>query len=124
MIELSRTVLNKKISVQIILLDEGVQVIISGGDLSHIGAFSWKAPNEKLDTLIRPSHKEALISEKWAAELSAALNEPVAVTAGIHYDGIGREEIMEIVEVSTQLLDEALALIQKERRKKSDGIKG
>ena len=107
-------------------IGEDVCVIVSGGDAPHIGAVSagvfgcgvGVAPvhmqdvsnkNDKLlltqlypgqtATLVLPSHKEGVVSEMLAKELSARLKKNVTVLCGIHVDNLSKKGIAEIVDI-------------------------
>ena len=120
--------LSDKYNIDAVILSVGddVCVIVSGGDAPHIGAVSagvfdcgvGAAPmhmqdvsnkNEKplvtqlypgqTATLVLPSHKEGVVSEMLAKELSARLEKNVTVLCGIHVDNLSKEGIAEIVEI-------------------------
>lgn len=106
------SVLGKAITALVTVLDAGVNVLIVGGELTHVGAVSCKSPQEELQTIVRPHHREEQISEKWALALSRRLNTAVSVSVGIHYDRINRCQIDEILKASDQLLEEVLAYLK------------
>lgn len=103
---LSQRVLKQLIEVKVTVLDKGINLLITGGEKSHIGAVSISVPKLEVKTIELPGHKESVISEAWARELSGLLKEPVSVECGIHYDGIDREQIEEIVLACSGLLEE------------------
>jgi hypothetical protein len=88
----------------------GIQVLLTGGDLPHIGAVSVIGPDTELHTVTFPGHKEAVISEKWAMEIFAHTDpkQPVVVSCGIHYDGITAEGIRLVIERTDELLEKIL----------------
>jgi len=80
-------------------------VAIWGGEIPHIGAVAVAQPRPSLkdpnvvsataSVICLPAHKEDELAKMIAETLAAALNTPVVVTAGIHWDnipqgGIGR----------------------------------
>lgn len=94
------------------MLDQGIRVDLYGGDLPHIGAVSAVSCDKRLETILFPGHREAVLSESWAASLNQARPVcPVAVTAGIHYDGVTREDIEEIVKVTEEMRKQVMEKI-------------
>lgn len=107
-IKVRRTVLGYEIRGDLTALDSGFLVTLLGGCTSHVGAITVADPGGKPETLQRPGHREAVVSERWAAALCQALNAPVIVLCGIHYNGPGREEIAQVVDECDRLLEELL----------------
>jgi hypothetical protein len=100
--------LGKEIKAVITRLDEGINILIIGGDRTHIGAVSIAEKDGTVQTVRRADHKEFLISEKWASKLAVALNCPVCMECGIHYDNIAKEEIDVVTGCCEKLLREVL----------------
>lgn len=80
-------------------------------DLPHIGAVSAVSCDKRLETILFPGHREAALSESWAASLNRQTGMPVAVTAGIHYDGVTRADIEEIVKVTEEMRKQVMEKI-------------
>lgn len=93
----------RRITASVLVLDQGIRVDLYGGDLPHIGAVSAVSCDKRLETILFPGHREAVLSESWATSLNRQTGMPVAVTAGIHYDGVTREDIEEIVKVTEEM---------------------
>lgn len=85
---------------------DGINVLIEGGDRSHIGAVAVAGPDTKVQVVTFPGHREDVICKRWAEVLADAFCCPAVVSAGIHYDGIGRLEIQEIVDAMERKLQE------------------
>lgn len=100
-----KTVLGKPITAQMIMLPKGVQVLITGGDLPHIGAVAIIHPDGSFQVTEFPTHREGTVCQAWAEAFSAAGICPAVISAGIHYDGIDAQGIQGILEVSHQLCD-------------------
>ncbi len=152
-LRLCRTVLGRPIQVWALPLDDGLHVLLTGGDLSHVGAVSGagfpagrardvgsaaergtdagKTGEGRADaestgegglpagqpasrpvlppqTLAFGTHKEGVISEKWAAALAARLSVPCTVACGIHYHHLSQEGIGQVMEACDALLAELL----------------
>ena len=151
-LRLCRSVLGRTIWVWALPLDQGLHVLVVGGDRSHVGAVSGagypagRARDERADrsagnsgekagarpspetlppSKTRPSseclpssetlppqtlsfgtHKEGAITEVWAAALAARLSMPCTVACGIHYDGLSREGIGQVMDACRELLEE------------------
>lgn len=103
-----KELLDKEITVCMQCLDHGVQVSITGGDLSHIGAVSIVDEKGELSTTLFPGHKDHVISDTWAKKLFEACSVPVVVVAGIHYDHVGKKEISAILSATDEMLREIL----------------
>ena len=90
------------------LTDCGLQVLIAGGDLSHIGAVSIADPAGKIETITFPGHKETIVAEKYARKLYEVMKVPIVVSAGIHYDKIIKEGILAVLEMTDTILEELI----------------
>lgn len=103
-----KTVLNKEIEAIVIDTGSGLNVTIAGGDKGHIGAVSVKKPDLPLISHEFPTHREGIVADKWALALEERLQVPVAVSAGVHYDNVTRNEIDEILTGLDGLLQETI----------------
>ncbi|NHI83466.1 MAG: hypothetical protein EAX81_04115 [Candidatus Thorarchaeota archaeon] len=97
-------------------------VAVSGGDECHIGgvAVSYPTPSHyrsattvSLNSITLPGHKDYIIANSTAVTLTKALNRPVVVTVGIHYDNVTKVEIDEIIKVVESLTNDAISHYQK-----------
>lgn len=102
-------VLGFPIQVQLQRLDEGWDISVTGGVKTHIGAVTLAEPDGTERTLERPDHKDSYISRPWALALAKAWNAPVCVRCGIHYDGVTKAQIAQILEACQELLAKVLA---------------
>ena len=98
----------KEISISLIRTDCGIDVLIAGGDLPHIGAVSITDPDGQIDTKIFEGHKDQFISEVWAKALYEAYRIPVVVSVGIHYDNIDANGIQCVVDTMKKQLEDIL----------------
>jgi hypothetical protein len=106
-----RTILNKEITACVQSLDHGIQVTITGGDLSHVGSVSVMDEQGSLTTTLFPNHRDNVIGDKWAGEIYKKNSLPVVVTAGVHYDNINKNDIENIINETDDMLDEVLGLL-------------
>ena len=106
MIQKEICLLGKTIQVFLFRTDCGVQVVVAGGDRSHIGAVSIVDGQGNLVSPVFEGHKDNVISDQWAVELHEKWAVPVVVSAGIHYDHITPSQISTVVETMTTLLKE------------------
>ena len=95
--EVKRTLLGRQIRARVHFLDQGINVLLTGGDKSHIGAVSGRIPGQDPVDIELPGHKEGIVARKWAEKLEAARGEPVWVECGIHYETLSREGIAQVV---------------------------
>ncbi|MGI6072559.1 MAG: hypothetical protein ACOX75_06060 [Lachnospiraceae bacterium] len=101
-------IFGKKIETQVLDTRNGLCVIIAGGDRGHIGAVSVAESGTLLMSVQLPEHREQVVSDKWAKALSLQYNVPVAVSCGVHFDDVSREQINQIVDVLDGLLEKIL----------------
>ena len=97
-------------------------VAIYGGDEHHIGgvATAYPTPSHYRDattvsvsTLTLPGHKDYVVANTAAEKICKALEIPVVVTVGIHYDNATSKDIEEIISVVNALVDEIIEHYQK-----------
>ncbi|MCJ8012496.1 hypothetical protein MUG84_12210 [Paenibacillus sp. KQZ6P-2] len=101
------------IRIQEILVGRDLMLILTGGS-AHIGSVSTAYINEKdkrveVQTVDLPGHREHDLTVEMAEKAAAALGRTVTVAAGIHYDGINREQILEIVSEAKSVFERYLA---------------
>lgn len=120
------TVLGDPIRAEIEQLDEGWDVAVYGGVRTHVGAVSLSDGCGGVETLQRPGHRDAAISERWAARLAEAWRAPVCVRCGIHYHEPTRAQLAEIVPACDALLEKLIFLerceeVQKNEKRNTPG---
>ena len=81
-------------------------VLVTGGELPHVGAVAVAAPRPSLadpsitsataSVFTYPSHKEDRLAQATAELLSAKLETRVVVTAGCHWDNLDTEGITHV----------------------------
>lgn len=80
----------------------GVCAMLVGGGSPHVGGVAVAVPRPKtnqvgitcdISQICLPGHKDVYAASIVADILAKGLNEPVSVTAGIHMDGAGEEDI-------------------------------
>lgn len=108
----TRELMGAPITAQVLRLPVGVQVTLCGGTLPHIGAVSIAGPEGPVQTTQFPTHKDGVVGAEWAAALAEAGLRPAVVVAGIHYDGLTKAEIAEVVAVTREMLGEVLEGLQ------------
>lgn len=67
-------------------------VLAAGGDIGHIGAIAFGDRGECLSDA-REGHREGVVTELIYRELRSVVPGGLAVLAGIHVDGITKEQI-------------------------------
>jgi len=95
----------------------GTDLLVSiwGGEKPHIGAVATALPRPSLSDSRRISasasvycfvgHKEDQLARAIALKIASALNTPVVVTAGIHWDNLDETGIRTVLENSRILTD-------------------
>jgi hypothetical protein len=110
--ECRREFRGKEIIAKIERLEHGICVLLTGGDLYHVGAVSVADTEDGVHTIVLPGHKDQYIGEVWAGKLCEKTRMPVSVTAGIHYDQITKAEIEQIQTLAQEMLDEVMEELQ------------
>jgi hypothetical protein len=103
------TLMEQELRADVTVLPAGIQVLITGGSLPHIGAVSLADGQGNCTTQQLPGHKDSVVSEAWAKAIGALGLGSVAVSAGIHYDDLSREQIQSVVDATEELLRQAVA---------------
>lgn len=109
---LTRTCLYREITARVLFYPEGIHVSLFGGDLPHIGAVSVTDTKGKRTDLVFPGHREDTLTICWSEALREAGLLPAVVEAGVHYDGISREGIREVLACCDEMLTEVLKLAE------------
>ena len=107
-LEKNLMVLGKEISISLTRTDCGIETLIAGGDLPHIGAISIADPRGQITTKAFEGHKDQFISEEWAGALYETYQVPVVVSVGIHYDNLDATGIQQVLQEMKTVLQEIL----------------
>ncbi|MDR2695221.1 MAG: hypothetical protein LBC79_02425, partial [Deltaproteobacteria bacterium] len=94
-------------------MGEDLCLVLSGGELEHIGAVAVAQPRPSLDDPARtsatasvialPGHKEDMLARELALQAAAALNVSVCVACGIHLRNPAPGVIEEVIASSRVL---------------------
>ena len=49
--------------------------------------------------------EEDIITRKWAEQILELVKQPVSVLAGVYYDNLEKEQLMEVIRILDQLLE-------------------
>ena len=102
------TVLGKTITARVTHTDCGIQLLLAGGDRSHIGAVAVADEAGKVTVQTFPGHRETEIAQRYAEAFYERYRVPVVASVGIHYDNITKQQITEIVAAAETVLEELL----------------
>ena len=58
--EIEKSLLGRKITARLQFLDEGLNVLLTGGEKSHIGAVSGRVPGQEPVDIEFPGHREGI----------------------------------------------------------------
>ena len=111
-ITLTQELMGASITAHAIYLRPGLQVTVYGGTLPHIGAVSVADPQGNVTTQQFPTHKDGVVSERWAKAISEAGYRPAVIAAGIHYDSLNREQIGDVIKLTDDMLGELLQTLK------------
>lgn len=103
-----RTFRGKIIAADATITDSGVQIGLFGGDKPHIGAVGVLDPAGKIMVTQFGTHREGILCQQWCEALAKAGCIPAVVSAGVHYDNVGKDEIEQIVQLCDELLKDTL----------------
>lgn len=103
-----RTFRGKIIAADATITDSGVQIGLFGGDKPHIGAVGVLDPAGKIMVTQFETHREGILCQQWCEALAKAGCIPAVVSAGVHYDNVGKDEIEQIVQLCDELLKDTL----------------
>jgi hypothetical protein len=97
-----------EVSAHTMLVGSDVLVVLTGGRV-HIGAVAVAQPRPSIKDAKKISstssvftyvgHKEDVVAKAMSEELSKELNKRVVVAAGIHWDGLKKQDIELIVDI-------------------------
>ena len=107
-IELCDRVLGYPITVTALPAGRDWSVTVLGGCTPHIGSVSlaeYENGAVTVRTLLRDSHKDQVVGDRFARRLAEKNACTVCVSCGIHYDGPTRAELEEIVACTEGLLE-------------------
>lgn len=97
-----------EIRAEVTKLPEDIHILLTGGVLPHVGAVSIYKEGEAVNSLQLPKHKDGIIGNRWAKEVSKIFSLQVTVVCGIHYNSVTKEMIEKIVELSDEMLEEVI----------------
>lgn len=103
---IKRTLFGKEIKADATLLDDGIFVLLTGGERSHIGAVSMSDGKGTLQHIELPGHKEGELAKKWMKVISERVSGPVTVAVGIHYNNLKKDQIDEVLNTTDEMLSE------------------
>lgn len=109
-------VLDREIRISLYDTGEGINILIEGGDKGHIGAVAVSGPSMETAVITFPGHREDVVVKQWVKEISRVYHGPVVVSAGVHYDNIGKQEIQEILDALNRELSAVISMIEKRIR--------
>ncbi len=106
-----------RISVAMKAVDVGgdLLVTITGGS-AHIGAAAVGIKTEGMATssvITVPAHREDRIVKDAAEKLAKELGRTVVVVAGIHYDDMSQEEIMDTLQLCGEMVNALVGELRK-----------
>lgn len=106
------------LGLEVALLGEDCLLILSGGDLPHIGSVVMALPRPSLtgsgetsctsSVLNRVGHKDEAICRMGAELVCKATGRAVVCTGGVHVEGVTPRQIEELLAASRELFTEAL----------------
>ncbi len=102
-------------------LGKDLVVTLTGGK-AHLGAvgvgmcYGPKEQKSNASLIAIPGHKEDVLVFPIARRLSKALKVNVCVLAGIHFDGLTPQQVMEVVQTAENLVDELIEACKHQKK--------
>ena len=109
MIEITKKIFGFPITVTATPAGTDWNVIILGGCAPHVGSISlaeFNGSEVSLRTLLRETHKDQIVGEKFAKAIAEQAKCTVCVSCGIHYDNASQHQLQQIVATTDELLVE------------------
>lgn len=113
MIKIDRSLWGFPVTACITLLPRDIHVLLTGGQLPHVGAMSLFSRGEAEGAVQPAGHREQTLTDHWAEVLSRRFDCRVAVVGGIHYDNATPAQIKTILSVTEKMLAETITFIDK-----------
>lgn len=104
---IKKEVLSRTIEAWLTWRGKDLLVTVTGGDAAHIGSVSvcrMCGGEPRLEKILLPAHRDDVVGDKFAQALAQRLNTTVCVVSGIHFDGVSKQDIAEIVRASDEML--------------------
>lgn len=96
------------IQAELTLLKKDIHALIIGGSLPHTGAVSMYCDGREDGAIEPDGHKDKTVANIWGRRLSEEFHCRATVVCGIHYDNLTKDEIMQIVSMTEEMLEEII----------------
>lgn len=120
---LTETLNSIEVNLQAVAVGNDYTIIISGGELPHIGACAVAQPRPSLQdpesvsastsVICIMGHKEDLLARFVAEKIASRLNCVVTVNCGVHIDNANKQQIQTIQQLVNTLIDRFLGSLEK-----------
>jgi len=91
------------------ILDNGIILVVGGGELPHIGSIVLAEPKFTPKTINIKGHKEEKIAREFAEKTCLKMKVPVLCVCGIHVDSATKKDIKILVSNAKKLLKKHLS---------------
>jgi hypothetical protein len=95
------------VTLKAVAIGSDLLVTVTGGS-AHIGAAAVGIKSEGMATssvITVPAHREDRVVKDAAEKLAKALDRTVVVVAGIHYDDMSHDEIMDTLQLCDEMVN-------------------
>jgi hypothetical protein len=117
-IEINREVLGRSLTISCTRIGRDYCIIFRGGDLPHVGAIALAEPcyisgeaNASVSSICALSHRDDVLARQIALCVCKSMRAVVAVSGGIHYDGLDKEGIYTIVQTTDNMVEELIQVL-------------
>lgn len=97
-----------RVMAELVRIGKDILVILSGGDVPHIGAIAGGSESFDLQTITFPDHKEDVVVNQMADAIRKVAKGNVCIIGGIHVDNISNNQIMLVVEMCKVLTERVI----------------
>lgn len=108
MITFSQTKGRLTLNAEVQFIGQDVLIVLSGGNVPHIGTISSIGQNAPRQVYAFPSHsgrlhKDDVLAETFITNLQSYYPGNLVILSGFHQDGILLEEIQQVIEMANEL---------------------
>lgn len=94
------------IIIEAAIIEVGIDrlIIVSGGEVPHIGAISFGNQDELKEIALK-THKELIVTKEFFERLKHYCKGNLLVTGGIHIDNITPRQIKKVMEINSSIIE-------------------
>jgi gallate decarboxylase subunit D len=103
MIQINKKLNRIEINLTAFPMGKDVCVIMTGGDIPHLGALTAASQSLSPETIVFNNHKENFVTEMVAKVMREEYTGNFVVCCGIHLENIEKQEISDVLDLCYQM---------------------